>query len=334
MSDTQITKTTNSSQGSKNQGTVFSGINFGDYTIYILILGLFLFLGLTSKTFFSYRNIYTIFYSVSIEFFAIIGFTYLIIMGEVDLSVGSVYCFSGVMAGYLVTMERMPLVTAVLIALLCSALLGMLTGVIITKLKVNSIMVTLGTMMLIRGLAWIITGEMAGRTFSRSLRGLAREKIGTINVTVIVLIVLVIILEITLRRTTFFKKVFYVGENLESAKIYGINSDRIKIYLFTLSSFTAAIGGIFVASRIGHGDVTTGKGLEFKVLTAAVLGGASLFGGKGSIFKSMIGLVFLATLLNGMIIYKIEPLLQQLAVGIILIISVFIDTRLNRKQAS
>lgn len=333
MSDVRVDSQIGQTPDGGSVRTKEQKLNLGSFTIIFLTAGLFLLLGLTSDTFFSYRNIYTIFYGVSIEFFAIIGFTYLLIMGEVDLSVGSVYCFAGVMVGYLMTHD-VPLWASLSISLACSTCFGLITGVLVTKFKINSLMVTIGTLTLIRGLAWLLTGSMAGGTFARSFRSLARDRIGSINTTVIVLIVLAIILEITLRRTSFFKKIFYIGENLDTARIYGVNADRTKIYIFALSSFTAAIGGILIASRITHADVTTGIGLEFKMLTAAILGGASLFGGKGSILRSIIGLIFLASVLNGMIIFNIEPLLQQFVVGVILIISVFVDTRLNRSKVS
>lgn len=304
---------------------------FGTLTIVLLTGVLFLFLGLTSGTFFSYRNIYTIFYGVSIEYFAILGFTLLLIMGEVDLSVGSVYCFSGALLGVLM-LNKVPMSLALFLTVLCSAGFGLLTGFLVTRFSLNSMMVTIGMMALVRGLAWVLIRMLFGRTFPRNYRALARAKIGTVNTTIIVMIMLVILLEICLRRSTFFKKMYYVGENLKTAKIYGIKAETIKVCIFVLSSFTAAVGGILASSRITHADVTTGDGLEFKVLTAAILGGASLFGGKGSILSSVVGLIFLATIVNGMIIFKIEPLLQQLVVGVILILSVFIDTRLNRNK--
>jgi len=307
------------------------GFQFGTLTIILLTGVLFIFLGLTSKTFFSYRNIYTIFYGVSIEYFAILGFTLLLIMGEVDLSVGSVYCFSGALLGVLV-LKKVPLSLALFLTVLCCIGFGMLTGFLVTRFSLNSLMVTIGMMAMVRGLAWVLIRMLFGRTFPRSYRALARAKIGNVNTTIFIMIVLVLLLEICLRRSTFFKKMYYVGENLKTAKIYGIRAEMIKVFVFAFSSFTAAVGGILISSRITHADVTTGDGLEFKVLTAAILGGASLFGGKGSILSSVVGLIFLATIVNGMIIFKIEPLLQQLVVGVILILSVFIDTRLNRNK--
>lgn len=308
-----------------------SAFQFGTLTIVLLTGLLFIFLGLTSNTFFSYSNIYTIFYGVSIEYFAILGFTLLLIMGEVDLSVGSVYCFSGALLGVLM-LKKMPLAPALGVTLLCAIAFGLLTGFLVTRFALNSMMVTIGMLALVKGLAWVLIRMLFGRTFPSDYRALARASIGNINTTIIVMLALVVILEICLHRATFFKKMYYVGENLKTAKIYGIKAEMIKICIFAFSSLTAALGGILASSRITHADVTTGDGLEFKVLTAAILGGASLFGGKGSVLSSVIGLIFLATILNGMIIFKIEPLLQQLVVGVILILAVFIDTRLNRNK--
>jgi ribose transport system permease protein len=306
-------------------------INLGTLTIAFLTVGIFILLGLSSANFFTYRNIYTIFYGVSIEFYAILGFTYLLIMGEIDLSVGSAYGFAGALAGVLMYNDfSLPL--ALTLTLGCSTAFGLLTGILVTKFKANSLMVTIGTMLLIRGLANLLTSSLAGETFARSFRSLAREKIGTINVTVIIFIILAIVLEIALRRTQFFKKMFYVGENVETATIYGIKADRIKILMFAISSFTAAVGGILSASRITHADVTTGYQLEFKMLTAAFLGGASLFGGKGSILTSIIGLIFLSAVYNGMIIFKIHPLLYSFLQGTILITVIFVDIRLSSTQ--
>lgn len=304
----------------------------GTFTIIILTALLFALLASGSDTFLSYRNIYTILYGVSIEYFAVIGFTILLIMGQVDLSVGSVYGFSGVLVGFLM-MGGIPFLPALLAALIICAALGALTGFLVTKFDLNSMMVTIGMMTLIRGLSWVLIRSQAGKTFDRAFRSMARAKIGDFNITVIIMIVLVISLEFFLRKSPFFKKIYYVGENLSTAEIYGIKARRIKTAMFALSSFTAAMGGALAASRITHADVTTGDSLEFKMLTAAILGGASLYGGKGSILNSVIGLIFLAAVVNGMIIYNIEPLLQQFVIGVILIVSVYVDTKLNKEKS-
>jgi ribose/xylose/arabinose/galactoside ABC-type transport system permease subunit len=304
--------------------------DFSSLTVIIIALGLFTFLSLTSDTFLTTRNIYSILYGVSFQFFAIIGFTYLMIMGEIDLSVGSVYAFSGMFMGYLMVTMKVALLPAMAISLLVCVLMGLGTGYLVVRFRLNSMMVTIATMTLIRGLASNFVARMYGATYPTAMRHLSKVEVGGVFLTIIIMVVLVVILEILLKRSSIFKKMYFVGENRQTSRIYGIKSDRIKVAVFALSALTAAIGGILISSRITYADTAIGSGLEFQLLTAAVLGGASLYGGKGSILGSCIGLIFLATILNGMVIFNIEPLLQQLIIGIILILSVFIDTRLNK----
>jgi ribose/xylose/arabinose/galactoside ABC-type transport system permease subunit len=306
--------------------------NYGSLTIVFLAASLFVFLALTSENFLTYRNIYSILYGVSFQFIAVIGFTYLMIIGEIDLSVGSVYAFSGMFMGYLMVMKKVPLLPAMGISLLVCIVMGLITGWLIVRFKLNSMMVTIATMTLIRGLASNFVKRMYGATYPTDMRHLSKIEVGDVFLTIIIMIALVIILELLLKRSSIFKRLYSVGENRLTARIYGIKSDRIVISLFALSALAAGIGGVLISSRVTYADTAIGQGLEFHLLTAAVLGGASLYGGKGSMLGSCVGLIFLATILNGMVIFNIEPLLQQLIVGIILIAAVYVDTRLNKVE--
>ncbi|PKM96297.1 MAG: hypothetical protein CVU84_00855 [Firmicutes bacterium HGW-Firmicutes-1] len=309
---------------------LFTKMDLGTITIALLTLVLVIFLSITTSTFLQFSNIYSILFGVSIQFFAIIGFTYLMIMGELDMSVGAVYGLSGTVLGMLM-MNGLPFALSLIITLLVCSLFGVISGFIVTKFRVNSMMVTIGMLSLIKGINWLYIRELQGYFFPASYRALIKFQVGKVHWTILFMIISVITLEILLSRSTIFKKMYYVGANLETARIYGIKSNRIKIITFGISSFTAAIGGILATSRIMHSDVTTGENLEFLMITAAVLGGASLFGGKGSIMKSVFGLIFLAVVFNGMIIFKIDPFIQQVIVGFILIVAVFVDTRLNKR---
>ena len=306
--------------------------NFGTLTIILITTGLFALLTFTSDTFFTYRNIYAILYGVSFQFIAIIGFTYLMIIGEIDLSVGSVYAFSGMFMGYLMVMKKIPLFPAMGLSLLACVLMGAITGFLIVRFRLNSMMVTIATMTLIRGLASNFVKRMYGATYPSDMRHLSKIEVQDVYLTIIIMVVLVVILEFLLKRSSIFKRLYSVGENRLTARIYGIKSNRIIISLFALSALAAGIGGILLSSRVTYADTAIGSGLEFHLLTAAVLGGASLYGGRGSMLGSAVGLIFLATILNGMVIFNIEPLLQQLIVGIILIVAVFVDTRLNKNE--
>ena len=311
-------------------GPELSGrINFSSFTIIILTLVLGAALTFTSETFLSTGNIVSILYGVSINFWGAIGFVYLMIMGELDLSVGSVYAFSGMMVGLLMK-NHWPLLPALAVALTLSAGIGFINGFLVVRFKVPSMMITLGTMAAVRGLANLLCTWLYGYPYPPSYEALARQRIGGLQLTTLIMIVAVIILEILLKRMAVFRQMYYVGENIETARIYGIRAGRQKIAIFTIMSFLDGIGGILVGSRLRFADSTIGNGLEFTILTAAVLGGASLSGGKGSLLRTVVGLIFLATITTGMVVHNIEPLIQQLIVGIILIVTVFIDTRMGK----
>ncbi len=175
--------------------------DFSSFTIIFIALTLFIFLSFTSDTFLTTRNIYSILYGVSFQFFAIIGFTYLMIMGEIDLSVGSVYAFSGMFMGYLMVMMKVPLLPAMGISLLVCVLMGMITGYLVVRFRLNSMMVTIATMTLIRGLSSYFVKAMYGATYPPAMRHLSKIEVGNVYITIIAMIVLVVVLEILLKRS-------------------------------------------------------------------------------------------------------------------------------------
>ena len=304
--------------------------DFSTATVLALAVLLCVGLAFTSDTFLRYDNLYSVLYGVSFQFFAVIGFTFLLIMGEIDLSVGAVYAFSGMLVGFLVLKLQVPLLLAVVISLCACTLIGLCTGFLVVKLRLNSMMVTIAVMTLVFGLVSNFVKRLYGATYPMEMRALSKAGVGGVHYTVIAMVVLVVVLEVLLRRSAPFKTMYFVGENEETARIYGVKSGRIKIAVFGISSFCAAVGGILANARVTYADTSLGNGLEFTLLTAAVLGGASLYGGKGSILSSCVGLIFLALISNGMVIFNIEPLLSQIIVGVILVVSVFIDSRVNR----
>lgn len=312
--------------------------NWANLTIITLTIALGVGLTATSETFLSFQNIHAIFFDTAMMFFGVIGFTYLMIMGEIDLSVGSMFAFSGMFLGMLCNWG-LPFYVGLPIAIFASILFGFANGILVVRFRVPSMMVTLGMMTTLRGLSSLLCSNLYGYNYPQEYKDLSKYSINLgggidIFVIIIVMIVLIAVLEFMLRRTTVFRKMYYVGENLDTAKIYGIKAGKIKIITFMVSAFTAAIGGILIGSRVNYAEPNIGLGYEFQMLTASVLGGASLFGGKGSILRSSIALFFLQLIVNGMVIHSIEPLLQQIIVGIILIIAVYIDTRMNSAAKS
>lgn len=304
------------------------------YTVILLIIALFLLLSLTSETFLAYDNLYSVIYGVSIQFFAVIGFTLLIVMGEVDLAVGSMYGLSGTLVGYCICVWKWPLWLAIPVVLAACAAAGYLVSVLVTRFRLNSMMVTLGTTSLIAGLNAVVFNSFPAVTYSAEYRAIAKFKLFDIHWTIVLMAVIVIVLEFLLHRLPAMRKLYYIGNSGETARLYGIKTDKIKRICFTVSSLTAAIGGIVATSRITHSDILTGKNLEFTLITASVVGGASMAGGRGGILNAALGMIFIALLSNGMTIYRIDPFMQQIALGVILVVSVFADVHMNtRKRA-
>lgn len=306
--------------------------HLGDNTIIGLLLVIFLFLTFTTDTFFKYENLYSIAYGVSIQFFAVIGFTFLIIMGEIDLSVGSMYGLSGTLVGFCMTVWKWSLLPSMIAVLFVCSLFGYLVGYLITKFKLNSMMVTLGTLSLVAGINAVVFNSFPAVIYNQEYRSLAKFKIAGIHWTIIAMFVIVIVLGFLFKYSTAIKKVYYIGNNPETAHLYGIKSDAIKKFAFTLSALTAALGGIIATSRITHSDVLTGNGLEFVLITGLVVGGASLAGGRGGIVKSLLGMLFIAILSTGMTTFRIEPFAQQVMLGVVLIVTVYIDSNINAKR--
>lgn len=305
----------------------------GEYTILFLIAALFLLLTLTSDTFCTYNNLYSLLYGVSIQFFAVIGFTLLIIMGEIDLAVGSMYGLSGTLVGFCMTVWKWKLLPSSILVLLVCAAFGWCIGALVTRFKLNSMMVTLGSLSFVSGVNAVVFNSFTAVTYNAEYRALAKFKLADVHWSILAMVVLVIVLEFLLKKTPAFKKFYYIGNGQETARLYGVKSDRYKRVAFTVSALTAAIGGIIATSRITHSDVLTGSGLEFTLITGLVVAGASLAGGRGGILKAALGMIFIAMLANGMTIYRIDPFIQQVMQGIVLIVAVFLDVRMNSKKA-
>ena len=307
-------------------------VNWGNYSIYFVSLVLVLGLAASRGNFLRPANLYSLVYGLSMEFLPIIGMTFLLIMGEVDLSMGSVFAFSGVFVGYLTSDLSLPLWAAVLLALAGTAIIGAVNGTLVVRLRANSLMITIGTMILLRGVADGLINFLGGITYPDEYRAIAGLRVGGVHLTIILMVVVVIVLEFLLLKHAAFRKLFYIGSNQKSARLYGIRVHRVKLTAFVVSGLLAGLAGILAASRSGQTVWNTGQGLEFKMITAAILGGASLFGGKGSLARSLFGLVLIAVILNGLVMFNVDPVWTNVVVGAVLIAAIFTDTRINREK--
>ena len=307
-------------------------VNLGQYSIFIVTAVAFVFLAVTRPNFFRYANIYSLVFALSMEFFLIVGITLLLIMGEIDLSIGSVFAFAGIFTGFLMYKLWFPIWLAIPTCLVVAAGIGFVNGFLVVRFRANSLMITIGTMILFRGLADVLINTLRGITYPSEYRAIANFRIGGVNFSIFLMLAVLVILDYLLVNHASFRKLYYIGENKLSAKIYGVRVERVKHTIFIITSVAAAVAGIFGASRSGQTVWNTGQGLEFKMITAAILGGASLFGGRGSVLKSLFGLFLLAIILNGLVMYSIDPVWTDVVVGIALVVAIVFDTRINRDK--
>ncbi len=299
--------------------------------LFIVVALGFGFLALSREQFLAYGNLYSILFALSIDAIAIVGFTYVMVLGEIDLSVGAVYALAGTLTGWLLKQWDFSLYPAIALSLSAAAFVGFANGFLVTRFRINSLMLTIGTLILVQGLVGVLATDLVGGTYPRFFRALARERWFGINATIIVMVAGLVVILFLQSRSTLFRKIYLIGENPETARIYGIRSDAIKIIAFTVSSLFAGIAGILTSSRLTHADIEMGVGLEFTFVTAAILGGASLYGGRGGLGGSVLGLLFLALILNGLVLFNVNPLVQQVAIGALLISAVLFDMMANKR---
>lgn len=299
--------------------------------IIIIIIGL-----LASFRFDSFAtsvNIKSILLNMSTEVIVAIGMMILLISGAFDLSVGSVFGLAGAIAGRLMYFYNVNVSISVLSAILICIAVGGFNGFLISKVGVNPLIVTLAMMGLIRGLVMLIAGSgIIGlpTAFSK----ITDNTIFGLRLPIWYMFISSVIFSLIVSRTVYFRKYFYIGSNERAAFLTGINIVRMRIVSFMIMSGLAGFAGIIFASRIESSMSTLGNGLELRVITACVIGGASLAGGQGTIPGAVIGTLFLALINNLMIIGKISTYWQSVVSGGILLAAVIIDAVVHRSRGT
>ena len=271
------------------------------------------------------RNIFNIIRQVSMIGIIAIGMTFVILSAEIDLSVGSMVAFTGVIAAGLQVYNGCSTFIATLVPLLLATLLGIGMGVVITKTNVHSFVVTLGMLSIARGLGLIYSGGYPISGLNPSFRFIGGGMIGPVPVPVIIYLGVIIVGYFILSQTTFGKYVYAIGGNREAARLSGIPVNFYRTIVFGICSFSAGIAGIILASRVNSGQPTAGLGWELDVIAAVIIGGTSLFGGRGGIIGTVIGSLFLGVLRNGLNLLDVSPFYQQVFIGLLIIIAVILD---------
>lgn len=295
-----------------------------------LLLIIFSFL---SPNFFKVDNLVGILLATAVNGVLAVGITFVLITGGIDLSIGTVLTISAVSAGIFITNMKMPIGVGLICTLLVGALCGLINGILIAKAKLPAFIATLGTMMVTKGLALILSKtKPIYFNDTPSFNNISMGSFMGIPTAVIIFLIMAIIAGLVLSKTILGRYDFALGSNEEAARLSGINVDNWKILLYMLCSIFAALAGILMASRLNSAQPALGAGYEMDAIAAAVIGGTSLSGGEGSILGTVIGAFIISTLTNGLRILSVPQEWQTVVTGAIVIGAVYMDMARRRKK--
>jgi ribose transport system permease protein len=329
------------SDQSKAPGFVARLTGIQSFQILLVLIVIFLIFSLLAPTIFpQWTNLRQIIQNVSILAVLGIGMTFIIITSGIDLSVGSVLVFSGVVAAKVMQAvggdDWGVALLGIVVSILTGLIWGLLNGFLIAKAKVPPLIVTLGTLGAALGLAQVITDGVDIRVVPAVLTdtiGYGNVFGTTIPLISLIALIIVVIFGIILHKTKFGLYTFAVGSNEEAARRVGVKVDRQLISIYALSGALAGFAGILSLSQYGTTAIAGQSQTNLNVIAAVVIGGTSIFGGLGTIFGTMVGLFIPAVLQNGFVIVGVQPFWQQVAVGAVLVAAVYIDQRRRASAA-
>ncbi len=262
------------------------------------------------------------------------GMTLVILLGEIDIAVGSVEALAGSVAAVLMVIYKMPTSVGILGAIVAGLLAGAFTGFLVARFRIPSMIVTLGMASIARGLALILTNGTAVYDLPPFFQFIGQGKVGIIPFPVIIALVLFFVTFAILRFTRFGTNIYATGSNEEAARLSGISLARVRVAVMTISGVCAAIAGMILASRLNSGNGTVGTNDNMDAIAAVVIGGTSLTGGVGTVTGTLIGVLLVASIRNGLNLMAVSAFWQQVAIGGLILISVVMDYLTKRRNKS
>lgn len=297
--------------------------------VIVLLLEILLFSNL-SDTFFTGSNLITVLRQIAVPAVSAVGMFMIILLGDIDLSVGSIYAFIGVLCAYVFRWVQNSWLTF-LAAVLIGTFIGFLSGVITAKGKIPAFVTTLSIMSICRGLAYIMTGgtPIGIMDIKFTLFG-SGYVFSIIPIPVIIMIIVFLAGFFLIGYTRFGRYVYACGGNEQASRWSGIKADRVRITVFTISGFLTGLSALILAGRLGGGLPNAGNGAELDVITTVILGGTSLTGGKGKLWGVITGVVVIGVLNNGLTMMNVSAYWQQVVKGVIILIAVFFDMKATK----
>ena len=297
----------------------------GQMALFAILLVLCLGISLAAPQFYSGANIIAILRQCALVLIVASGMTMLVITAEVDLSVGASLAFVGCI-GMAVINDTKSLALGILAALAFSGFVGLVNGLVVTRLRINSLIATIGTMMMLQGGVYLFTREAVQNHHQLvSFTDLGAGYLGPFPLPVILAAMIFALSYVMLRFTTLGRYLYYVGANEKAARLSGLRSERIKLFAFVVTGLTVGVAGMILSSLMNAGQPTAGRGFELTVIAAVILGGASLTGGRGTLLGTLLGVLILKVIDNGIIILGWNQDLQIVVPGVVVILATYLD---------
>lgn len=301
--------------------------------IALFVLCLFLSVNpITKGSFLTQKNVFNVLRQISSNLFLACGMTMVIILGGIDLSVGSIIALSGCIAAGGVARYHLPLVIAILLGICVGLIVGMFNGFVISKTTIPAFIVTLATMNIAKGFAYVYTGGSPVRVVTKEWQFLGAGYIGAVPTPVILLVLVLIITGVIMNKTKIGRHIYAVGGNAQAAEFSGIKVAKVKFFVHAFSGAMAGLAGVVLASRMYSGQPTAGDGAEMDAIAAVVVGGTSMAGGSGKIGGTIIGGLIIGVLNNGLNLLNVNSFWQYVVKGVVILLAVFIDYVKNRKS--
>lgn len=303
------------------------------YTLVIFIVVTFIVASAVFPSQFpTFQNLQQILLNSSVETIVAVGMMILLISGAFDLSVGSVAAMAGALTAWLMMIGDVHFLPAIFSGLSAAVLVGFFNGYLISYIGINPLIQTLATMGMVRGIALMVAG--AGiQNLPYEFIYIGQSKMLSIQSPVWWMIIIVILFHYLTTYTVFFRRYYYIGGNETAAELSGINVRKVKMIGFALSAFLAGLAGILLTSRLGAAISSIGSGMELRVITAVILGGASLKGGQGKIIGALLGTLLIGMISNIMILSRVSGYWQEIVIGCILIAAIWLDLAVQRRSA-
>lgn len=316
----------------------------GRFAPLIFLLGLVAVLSYLEPGFRTERNIMNVLRQVSIIGILAVGMTFVILTAGIDLSVGSMVAFTGIVCAATAKGSRSLLaggttdpggsrvLLAALAAIGLGLLLGLLQGFLIGKLEIPAFVVTLGGLGAWRGATLVFSDGQPISGFSSDFKFWGQGFVGRVPVPVIIFLMFVLVAFIILRYSQYGRWIYALGGNQEAARLSGLNTTALTISVYAISGFCAGVGGFLLTSRLNSAEQVAGQNYELQAIAAVVIGGTSLFGGVGGVIGTLIGTLLIGVLNNGLVLLNVSPYWQPIVIAIILVSSVFFDQLAKRRR--